>query len=227
MRTQRPSTMALLETLLTFVVIACSSQPGSTVDGNPHSAPGAPSSHGGSHAGGVGNAGSAAQASAAAGVSSNPVGTSIPTDACKGLPIDVSADGQGGAASIDTASAGDGGAPTDMPSAGAPAGQACNGVSLEAEAVPLDVFVIMDRSQSMGLAIEGSNTTRWQALHEAVKNFTESPRAAQIRAGIGFFSLSGSGDDAQDCNPDAYARPTVAIGLVSEIGNELVAAMNE
>jgi hypothetical protein len=227
MRTRASSTTAWLATLLTFVVIACSSQAGSTVDGNPHSAAGAASSNGGSSAGSVGNAGSAARASTTTGASSSPVGASIPTDACQGLPIDLSADGEGGAASVDTASAGDGGAPSDMPSGGTTDGQACNGVSLEAEAVPVDVFVIMDRSQSMALAVEGSNTTRWQALHEAVKNFTESPRAAQIRAGIGFFSLSGSADDARDCNPDAYARPTVAIGPISEIGPELVAAMNE
>jgi hypothetical protein len=100
-------------------------------------------------------------------------------------------------------------------------------VSVEAEAVPVDVFVIMDRSQSMAVAVEGSTATRWEALHDAVQSFTEDPGAAEIRAGIGFFSLSGAGDDTQDCDPEAYAQPRVPIGRVSEVGAELVAAMDD
>ena len=68
--------------------------------------------------------------------------------------------------------------------------------------------------------------TRWEALHQAVQNFTEAPRASEIRAGIGFFSLSGSGDDTRDCDPDAYAKPSVPMGLISEVGPALVASMD-
>ena len=217
--------VALFATLLVGVAIACSSEQGSTIDPNPHAAAGMRSSNGGS-ASTAHSAGSATTA----GAPSNPVGTSgassVPSEACKGLPIDLSADTRSGAAGAASGGAADGGAASDMSSAGEPAILACNGVSVEAEAVPVDVFVIMDRSQSMGLAVKGSNMTRWAALHRAVQNFTEAPRAAEIRAGIGFFSLSGAGDDAQDCSPEAYAKPSVPIGLVSDVGPDLVAAMD-
>jgi hypothetical protein len=144
------------------------------------------------------------------------------SEACPGLPIDLTRDPQAGGAGADTGGAATGGAPVADERA-----EACNGVSVEAEAVPVDVFVIMDRSQSMGVAVEGSTVTRWEALHDAVQSFTEDAGAAEIRAGIGFFSLSGAGDDTQDCDPEAYAEPRVPIGLVSEVGAELVAAMDD
>jgi hypothetical protein len=178
-------------------------------------------------------------------------------EACMGLPIDLGNDvPQGGAPSsnggapavmagapsetagapADTAGAAAGGAaaggaPTDaMQQASAGAGgeaEACSGVSVEAEAVPVDLFIMMDRSQSMGFTIEGSNTTRWEALRDAVESFALDAGAADIRAGIGFFSLSGGGDDALDCDASSYAEPAVPIGLLSDVGPDLVAAMDE
>jgi von Willebrand factor type A domain-containing protein len=223
MRT-RPFSRALFGTVLVGIAVACSSEQGSTVDPKSHGAAGMRSGSGGSAA----TAGSAGRASMAAGAPSSPVtgGSSLPSQACNGLPIDLSGDAQAGSGSVNAGGASDGGAPFDSASAGAAADEACNGVSVEAEAVPVDVFVIMDRSQSMGLAIKGSNTTRWQALRDAVQNFTEAPRAAEIRAGIGFFSLSAAGDDTQDCNPDAYAKPIVPIAPISEVGPDLVEAMD-
>jgi len=214
------SSIAGLVMLLLGVAIACSDPQDSTGDANPASA-GARSSTGGSStaAGAAGKTTTAGASNAAAGTDSG-LGPSNPVvsgEACKGLPIDLSAEGQGGAAGADPRGA----------EAGDSAVEACNGVSVEAEAVPVDVFVIMDRSQSMGLAVEGSNITRWDALHDAVQSFTQDPKAADIRAGIGFFSLGGAGDDTQDCNPDDYAAPRVPIGLISEVGPDLVAAMDE
>lgn len=235
MRT-RPSSIALFATLLVGVASACSDDQGSTVDSAPHNTAGTAVSHGGS----TPTAGTSASlpragSTSSAGTSSADTGTNLPTEACPGLPIDLSGDARAGRPSVDpSGEAGgggtDGGAPSEAPnvsSAGGADDEACNGVSLEAEAVPVDVFVIMDRSQSMGLTVKGSSKTRWQALHDAVQSFTEAPSAADLRAGIGFFSLSGVGDDVQDCNPDEYGKPSVPIGLVSEVGPDLVAAMDE
>lgn len=231
MRTRSVS-MVWLGALLVGIALACSSsEQGSTVDSTPRSVAGAASSTGGS----ASSAGRAASAGAASGSvvgggTSVGAGSNVPSEACKGLPIDLSSDAQAGAGSVDTDAASLGGAagagaPSDAPSADS-ATPACNGVSVEAEAVPVDVFVIMDRSQSMALAVKGSTRTRWQALHDAVQRFSEAPRAAELHAGIGFFSLSGTGDDAADCNSAAYATPSVPIGLVSEVGPALVAAMD-
>ena len=223
---RRSSSIAGLATLLVGIAVACSDPQSSTIappnlqgaSAGTHSSAGGSATSAGS-AGKTSTASTAGTNNASAGTnsSSDPNTTVNPGEACKGLPIDLSTDAQGGAAGADT-SGGDAGDATL---------EACNGVSVEAEAVPVDVFVIMDRSQSMGLAVEGSNMTRWEALHAAVESFTQDPNAGDIRAGIGFFSLSGGGDDTQDCSPARYAAPSVPIGLISEVGPKLVAAMDE
>jgi len=222
---KRSSSIALFASLLVGSAIGCSDDQGSTIDSNPPAASAGTRANNGAGGGSSTSVGTAGR-SAAAGATSNPLGgssTGAPSEACPGLPIDVSGDAPSGAAG---AAAG-GEAAGGVSSTDDAAGEACNGVSVEAEAVPVDVFVIMDRSQSMGVAVAGSGKTRWQALHDAVQSFTQSPAAADIRAGIGFFSLSGAGDDAQDCDADAYAEPRVPIGLISEVGPDLVDAMDE
>jgi hypothetical protein len=218
---RRSSSIALVACLLVASAMGCGDEQGSTVDPNPNMTAGARSNSSGA-ATSVGAAGRAPTAGATSSPSAGGSG-GAPRESCKGLPIDVSGDARADDASADTAGAAAGGA-SAMDEA---AGEACNGVSVEAEAVPVDLFVIMDRSQSMGALVEGSTKTRWQALHDAVQRFTESANVAEIRAGIGFFSLSGAGDDAQDCDSEAYAEPRVPIGPVADIGPDLVAAMNE
>ena len=223
---RRTSSIAIGAMLMVGLALACSSRDReSTVDGAPVGSAGSPSSNGGARATAGASAGSGAPSRGAAAGASNGSGTGntgIQSEACKGLPFDPPAVAEAGAASVDTA---EGGAPGSAGREGATA-SACNGVSVEAEAVPVDLFVIMDRSQSMGEFVAGSNQTRWQALHAAVQRFAESPRAGEIRAGIGFFSLSGVAHDAEDCNPDSYAEPRVPIGPLSEVGPDLVAAMD-
>jgi len=104
--------------------------------------------------------------------------------------------------------------------------EACLGLSLEAEAVPVDLFILMDRSQSMGNLVAGSSMTRWEALRDAVQGFVEDPAAADVRMGLGFFSLTGKGYDDLDCDVAAYAKPSVPIGVLSEIGRDLVSAID-
>jgi len=221
---KRSSSIACLATLLVGVVIACSDPESSTVDSNFHASAGARSSTGGGSATTAGSAGRASSTGTAGSTngtanagSSNTGNTAVSGEACKGLPIQLGSDAPAGAGGADS-SGGD---------AGDASLEACNGVSVEAEAVPVDVFVIMDRSTSMGLAVKGSNMTRWDALHAAMQSFTQNPDAASIRAGIGFFSLSGAGDDTLDCKSDAYAVPSVPIGSISEVGPDLAAAMDE
>ena len=224
---KRSSRITGLATLLVGIGVACSDPQSSTIDPNFHASAGAHSSNSGAAtsagtAGKPSTTGSAGSSTATAGAVGNSntgnTGNTVASgEACKGLPIELTSDAQAGAGGVDSSGG----------EAGDAALEACNGVSVEAEAVPVDVFVIMDRSQSMGLAVKGSNMTRWDALHAAVQSFTQNPNAAGIRAGIGFFSLSGAGDDARDCNPSAYAAPSVPIGLISEVGPNLAAAMDQ
>ena len=215
------SLLAAFSTLL-IAPLGCSDEEGSTVSNQPNVS-GSTSTRGGS--GGSGGS----PLSPVAGASSESAGRGgslgIPTDACMGLPIEVSDDPVAGAPSTN------GGAPADEePGAAGAAGAsalACLGVSVEAEAVPVDLFIIMDRSQSMGFTVEGSTQTRWEALRDAVESFALDPAVAEVRAGIGFFSISGVGDDSADCDAASYAEPVVPIGLLPEVGGDLVAAMDD
>lgn len=208
---RKRSRLVALLAVLVGVLIGCSEDEGSTVGRNPRASAGAPSSSGGAAPSGS-DAGRAASAGAMSFGNASGTGGSTAAEACPGLPIEVA--GVSG-------ESGEGGARLELDA------DACNGVSVEAEAVPVDLFVIMDRSQSMAQAVLGGSMTRWEALRGAVQSFTESPSAADIRAGIGFFSRSGGGDDARDCDPDAYAAPSVPIGLVSDNGPDLVTAIDD
>jgi von Willebrand factor type A domain len=168
------------------------------------SAQSAGSSSGGSSSGGSSSVGSGGSSSSVAGSTG-----SISTVACPGLPL---ADGSAGAG--------------DTGGAGGTDDGACTGVSVEAESVPVDMFIMMDRSQSMGFTLK-NGMTRMQAVQAAVQSFVSDPSAGAIGAGLGFFGLSGGADDTLDCNVASYAKPTVAIAPLSTNGPELVKAIND
>jgi hypothetical protein len=241
---RKTSTLALFVTLLLGVGFGCSDEEGSGIEDLPDTG-GSSSSGGSSASGSAGKGSTAGNANLGGDSGTTPV---IPTDACKGLPIDLSNDAQGGAPASGVGGAADvggaalggaalGGAPAepavggvssgDSAGAGGESAEACTGVSVEAEVIPVDLFIMMDRSQSMGFAVEGSNMTRWEALRDAVQAFVEDPAAGDIGAGIGFFSISGGAVDDLDCNVDNYAEPVVPIGLLSDVGPDLVTAIED
>jgi hypothetical protein len=72
-----------------------------------------------------------------------------------------------------------------------------------------------------------SGATRWDLIREAVEAFVTSPDAGDIGAGLGFFGKSPNGDDDIDCDADNYATPEVAIGPLSEVGEDLLSAIED
>jgi len=123
-----------------------------------------------------------------------------PTSACEGLSFDAGGQAGGGE-------------------------ESCSGVSNEAEPVPIDLYIMMDRSVSMGSLIPGTNTTRWEALQQAVEGFVDASADDDVRAGIGFFGVTGGNDDLIDCNQNNYSTPKVEIGRLDDVGGDIVAAM--
>ncbi len=103
----------------------------------------------------------------------------------------------------------------------------CQSISQEADALPVDLYIMMDRSISMNEPAGDTGLTRWEAIRDAVEAFVTSPDAGDIGAGIGFFGKTQNGDDAIDCNPDNYAEPEVEIGLLSEVGEDILAAIDD
>jgi hypothetical protein len=161
---------------------------------------GSSASSGGSSSGG---SSSSSGGSGNSGNSGNTGNTgNIPTQACPGLPFE----NEGGG--------------------GGEEEEACTGVGYEAEAIPVDMFIMMDRSVSMLYELP-SGQTRWEALRDAVQDFVNADAAREIGAGIGFFSLSGVGNNAKDCDPDDYADPVVSIAPLGEVGDELVEAIED
>jgi hypothetical protein len=147
-----------------------------------------------------GGSGNVASGGGSANATSSGGSGAYPTDACEGLSFD-----NGG-------QAGD---------------SACTGVSTEAEPVPIDLFIMMDRSVSMANTVTGTTTTRWEALEQAVQDFAQSTQGSDIRAGLGFFGITGAADDEIDCDESRYAKPVVPIDTLDTSGPAIISAMND
>jgi len=112
---------------------------------------------------------------------------------------------------------------------------ACAAQAQDTRAIPVDIFIMLDKSGSMDCAAADSacemppkpavHPTRWDAVTTALTAFINAPTSAGTGVGIGFFSLSGN--DA--CNVASYARPNVAIAplpanampLLTAIGGQM------
>lgn len=192
-----------------FVIAACSSDEDDdgvgTVAGNVGN-PSVPGSGGkaGVGSGGSGNSSSSkggSTASAGKSSGSGATGNTGVTPECSGLPFEEdSEEGE----------------------------ESCVGVDFEAEPVATDLFIMMDRSISQDKTIDGSDTIkRWDALRDAVAEFTENAKNSDIRVGIGFFGRTGGADDELDCDVDFYAKPVVEIGAIADVGDALVEAIED
>ncbi len=98
---------------------------------------------------------------------------------------------------------------------------ACTGAKMEAEGLPVDMFIMMDASVSMTYPAEGYEN-RWDAIHSAVEAFVEHPAAANIGIGFGRFNLDGTGNEDPNCNVARYADPVVPIGFPADVGQAIL-----
>ncbi len=118
-------------------------------------------------------------------------------------------------------------------------GATCAGFVEEAEPIPVDMYILMDRSCSMNYCVGSSGsscaevydcaaqgtTTRWTAVHDALQKFVSMVAGKNLRVGIGFFGAS-SGDDKVDCDSSNYATPKVPIGDMQTAGPAIAAALD-
>jgi len=75
--------------------------------------------------------------------------------------------------------------------------QACAAESHEGELVPLDLYVMLDRSSSM------TDGGKWSAVVSALQGFAQSPDTAGIGMGLQFFPLDPSATIPGACTTDA------------------------
>ncbi len=204
--------LGIVQVALVTAMVACSDDEESGgLDPNPTGAGGSgkagstgtsgSSATAGTSAGGTSSSGSGGSGNTGTGNTGN-TGT-IPTEACPGLAFDASATG------------GEGGA------------EACTGVSVEAEHIDVDLFIMMDRSSSMGYTVEATGLTRWESLRAAVQDFVTNSDAGDIGAGLGFFSKSGIGNDDVDCDVSAYAAFEVPVEPLADVGAAMVTAIDD
>ncbi len=87
-----------------------------------------------------------------------------------------------------------------------PVGQdACAAVTVEAELVPLDLYVVIDRSGSMVNSSLGP--LRWPPVRDALNAFFQSPQAKGIGIAITMFAHP----TLSQCTPTSYQTPMVAM----------------
>lgn len=116
-----------------------------------------------------------------------------------------SEDGQGGGGASDSSSSfGQGGSTgTFADGGGTGIGGGC-GTSKTAEKVPLDMFVMFDKSGSI-------DSVKWDSATQAMKSFIAQPEAAGIGVGIQFFPLP-SGVTCRSSRSSARATRSAAQG---------------
>jgi von Willebrand factor type A domain len=91
---------------------------------------------------------------------------------------------------------------------------ACGTERRKAEATPVDMFIMMDRSGSMTETVNGG--VKWDLLVSALRSFVEDPGSRGMGVGIQYFGLENTalGANVVTCTPSDYAVPDVAIGVL-------------
>jgi hypothetical protein len=100
-------------------------------------------------------------------------------------------------------------------------GAECAGEQFDGEAIPLEIYIMMDRSISMGdsqpnYVLPGGGT-KWDAVRRGFQNFFALPQVKTMSAGIDFFSQNS-------CDPNVYSTPEVEIGPVPQTAPNILAS---
>ncbi len=85
----------------------------------------------------------------------------------------------------------------------------CASSTQTATLIPLDIFIMMDQSGSMG-ETTGTGAAKWDAVTAAVKAFVQDPASAGIGVGIQYFPLSD--DCPSSCDTSAEKAACKAAG---------------
>jgi hypothetical protein len=104
----------------------------------------------------------------------------------------------------------------------------CAATTRQGEAVPLDIFVIWDRSGSMDDDVNGG--TKWDLVVAAFEAFVNDPQSAGIGVGIQYFPLSSDSDLPDDrntsCNVADYSVAAVPIAPLPENAAPVLASVH-
>ncbi|MET0386838.1 MAG: hypothetical protein ABW321_12805 [Polyangiales bacterium] len=82
---------------------------------------------------------------------------------------------------------------------------ACVQTAQEAQQVPVDMYIMLDRSDSMNEAT-GAGPSKWDAIRQALAMFLRDPRSEGLGVGLQFFPLLQEGVPAE-CSSTAECGP--------------------
>lgn len=101
---------------------------------------------------------------------------------------------------------------------------ACAATTAEAKPVPLDIYLILDSTGSMGTDcnVGGTTTSLWCRSINSIAGFVQDPSAAGNRMALQFFSASIN----QTCNGSYYANPKVPLDYLPGNAPAIIAALN-
>jgi hypothetical protein len=93
----------------------------------------------------------------------------------------------------------------------------CASTSAKAVPVPVDIFIMNDRSGSMNDTVGMSMTTKWESMTAALTAFVQSPDAVGLNVGLGLFPAAnaagggGNGNNNAACPITPYSTAIVPI----------------
>jgi hypothetical protein len=90
----------------------------------------------------------------------------------------------------------------------------------QGEQVPLDLYIMFDKSLSMSCQT-ASGATRWDEVKNALANFVQDPAASGIGVGIQYFG-QGSVPFLSSCNVADYVNADVAIAPLPQNGQPIL-----
>jgi hypothetical protein len=106
--------------------------------------------------------------------------------------------------------------------AGAAEDGGCGEQVYKGEQVPLDIYIMFDQSASMSCSAGATN--RWDAVKGALSGFVQSPGAATLNVGLGYFGTAAS-PPGSSCLPSDY-KVDVPIGPLSTTAPAIVNSLN-
>jgi len=96
-------------------------------------------------------------------------------------------------------------------------GNACASQALSAAGGVLDIFIMLDKSQSMSDQT-ANGSSKWDIITKSIDDFVSDPKSAGIEAGLGFFGISTGGGGGRgggvSCTAADYANPVVPIAAL-------------
>jgi uncharacterized protein YegL len=95
--------------------------------------------------------------------------------------------------------------------------EACAAETTRAQQIPLDIYMMLDKSGSMDDDVQGG--TKWTVVRNALANFLAQPSLAGVSVGLQYFPLGST------CNANDFATPAVEIAPLPGVGTAIAQSL--